>query len=367
MRIPTKSYLSQYQAIWGEVSTAIERAIFTDDPILGEAVERFENELARYHDVKHAVGVGSGTDAMVLLLKELGFSADDEIITCSHTFSGVISAILLAGAKPVLCDANPITGLLDAERLQMAFTKRTKAVVAVHLYGHPVDLDAIGELCAKRGVLLLEDASQAHGARWRGRGIGSFGKATILSFHPSKNLGAFGDGGAIVTSDTELAAGLRIARNLGKHGKYEFGRISTNSKLDTLQAAILAVKLRHLNEWIEQRRSLASRYIEGLQNVGDLVLPCEDSRAHHAYHLFVVRTAHREALRGFLASHGIDTSLHYPIAAHRQPALQAYFALDRFPVAEQLAAQVLTLPLSHEHRSCEIDEVIARVRDYFGE
>ena len=365
MKIPTKSYPLQYQQLWPELQHTLHDLFFSDDPVLGTALECFEQQLATYHHVSHAVGVGSGTDALVLALKELGIGANDEVITCSHTFSGVISAILLAGATPVLCEPDITTGLIDLSRLPHLISKRTKAIVAVHLYGHPVDLDQLVDYCHQQGLLLIEDAAQAHGGRWRGRPLGSFGKVAILSFHPSKNLGAFGDGGAILCHDEELAEGLKVARNLGKSDKYTFSRVSINSKLDTLQAAILTVKLRHLETWLTRRRALAQRYQQGLQGIEGLVLPHEDKRAQAAYHLFVVRTQQRESLRKFLAERSIKTSLHYPIAAPEQPALQRYFANQTFPLARHIAEQVLTLPLSHEHEDTQIDEVIEAIHCYF--
>jgi dTDP-3-amino-3,4,6-trideoxy-alpha-D-glucose transaminase len=234
------------------------------------------------------------------------------------------------------------------------------------MYGHPVDCEGLAASCARAGVALIEDASQAHGARWRGRPVGGFGAACAISFHPSKNLGAVGDGGAVLTNDEKLAGRLRVARNLGKTTKYEFGRVARNEKLDTLQAAILEVKLRHLDSWIDRRRALAARYREGLAGVGDLLLPVEHPDAHHAFHLYVVRTPRRDELRAFLADRGINAGLHYPIAAHHQPAHAARFAGKSFPMAERLAAEVLTLPLSHEHEDAEIDQVVDEVRRFYS-
>ncbi|MCC6555611.1 MAG: DegT/DnrJ/EryC1/StrS family aminotransferase [Polyangiaceae bacterium] len=365
--VPTKSYARQYRPIWGEIRLAVERAFFEDDPVLGGALERFERALAAYHGVRTAVGVGSGTDAIALTLRELGVHEGCEVVTCAHTFSGVISAIHLAGARPVLVDADPETALLPPAAVEAAITPCTRAILAVHLYGHPADLTALGDLARRRGVHLIEDAAQAHGACWQGRPVGSAGAAAATSFHPSKNLGAFGDGGAVLTSDESLAARLRVARNLGKNGKYEIVRISPNTKLDTLQAAILEVKLRHLDAWVARRRELARVYLDGLRGVGDLVLPVERPEARHAYHLFVVRTGRRDALREHLAHCGVNTGLHYPIAAHRQPGLAELFRGVSFPVAERLAETVLTLPLSHELETGEIARVIDRVRAFFGD
>jgi dTDP-3-amino-3,4,6-trideoxy-alpha-D-glucose transaminase len=366
MRVSTKDLARQHRALWGELAPAIERAFAEDEPVLGAALARFEGHLARYHGVAHAIGMGSGTDAIIHAVRALGLGPGDEVVTCAHTFTGVVSALVQAGVEPRLADADPRTGLLDAAAVSAALSPRTRAVLAVHLYGHPVELDALVALCRERGLLLVEDAAQAHGARWRDRPVGGFGAAAVLSFHPSKNLGAFGDGGAVLTSSDELAARLRVVRNLGKADKYRFDEIAPNSKLDTLQAVILEVKLRHLDAWIARRRALAARYLEGLAGAGDLVLPAERPGATHAYHLFVVRSARRDALRAHLRERGIATGLHYPIAAARQPALAARFASQDFPHADALARTVLSLPLSHEHTDAEIDEVIAAVRGFFG-
>jgi len=365
MAVPTKDYARQYRALWQELAPVLERTMLDDDPVLGDALERFEHKLARYHAVRHAVGMASGTDAIIHMVRALGLGAGDEVVTCAHTFSGVVSALIQAGVEPRLVDAEPGTGLLDVAAVERAVTPRTRAVLAVHFYGLPVDLAALAALCQARGLILLEDAAQAHGARFADRPVGGFGAATALSFHPSKNLGAFGDGGAVLTSSDELAARLRVVRNLGKADKYRFTEVAPNSKLDTLQAAILDVKLGHLDAWVARRRALAARYHAGLAGVGDLVLPGDHGPARHAYHLYVVRTARRDGLRRYLADHEIASGLHYPIAAARQLAFAARFASQQFPIADRLADTGLTLPLSHEHEDGEIDQVIARTRGFF--
>ena len=363
--VRSKDYARQYRALWPEIEACLRAAFFDDDPILGRAVDEFEAALARYHGVAHAVGLGSGTAALVLSLQALGVGDGDEVVTGAHTFTGTVSAIVLAGATPVLVDADDRTGLVTPAAMERAITDRTRALLPVHLYGHPVDVTGIAEVARRRGVHLVEDGAQAHGARWRSRPIGGFGAACALSFHPSKNLGAFGDGGAVLTDDPALDARLRVLRNLGKGSKYGFDVVAPNEKLDTLQAAILGVKLRHLDAWIERRRALAARYASGLAGVGDLVLPGEHPEASHAWHLYVVRTARRDALLRFLTERGAQAGLHYPIAAHQQPAHAARFAGCVFPVAERHAATVLTLPLSHEHEDHEIDRVVDLVRRFF--
>lgn len=366
MDIKTKDYPKQYRQIWEEVREAIDRVLLGDAPILGAEVERFEKELATFHEVPHAIGVGSGTAALTLAMRALDIGAGHEVITCAHTFTGVLSAILEVGATPVLVEPDPVSLLLTVEAAAAAITPRTRAVLAVHLYGHPVDATALASLCGRRNLLLLEDVAQAHGARWRGRPLGGFGAAAAMSFHPSKNLAAFGDGGAVLCRSDATAARLRVLRNLGKEDKHRFAAVAPNSKLDTLQAAILRVRLRHLEDGIERRRSHARVYQERLEGVGDLALPVEHPEARHAWHLFVVRTAHREGLRKHLAGRGIGTGLHYPIAAHRQPAIAERLGELRLPRTEELADRVLTLPLSYEHEREEIERVATEVRAFFG-
>ncbi len=368
MGIPTKDYGRQHRALWSELAGEIERCLFGDDPVLGAAVEAFERELADYHGVAHAVGVNCGTDAIVMALRGLGVRDGDEVVTSAHTFSGVVSAIVQAGGVPRLVEPERETMVVAREALQAACTPRTRALLPVHLYGQPIDLVGLRDWCTARGLVLIEDCAQAHGARRRGRSLGSFGHAAATSFHPSKNLGAFGDGGAVLTDDANLAAALRIRRHLGKAGKYEMVAIGPNSKLDTLQAVLLRVKLRHLDEWVERRAALAERYRRGLEGVGDLVLPLpvREAGARHAWHLYVVRSARRDALREFLAERGIKTGMHYPIAAHEQPALRDRCLGGPFPLAAELARTVVSLPLSQELTEAEIDVVIDATRRFFA-
>ncbi len=362
-RVPTKDYARQYAALWPEVEGALRRCFFEDAPVLGAAVGRFESALAGWHGVGHAVGTSSGTDAALLVYRALGIGPGDEVVTNAQTFAGVPSAILQAGATPVLVDCDPATGRMDPAAVEGALGSRTRAVMAVHMYGHPEQVDVLAELCCERGVDLLEDAAQAHGARWRGRPVGAFGRAAITSFHPSKNLGAFGDGGAVLTDDATLDAQLRVLRNLGKDGKYSFGELGPNAKLDTLQAAVLEVKLRYLDGFTARRRAIATRYLEALADVPGLQLPTVHPDAEPVWHLFVLRTPKREALRAFLGAHGVGTGLHYPIAAHLQAGLAPHLPGDlSLPAAEAWAQTVVSLPLSHEHTDAEVEQVVRAVR-----
>lgn len=366
MTVPTKDYARQYAPLWEALGPALRRAFFEDEPILGEAVDRFELDFADRHGKGlHGIGVSSGTDAAVLVYRALGWSPGDEVVTNAHTFSGVVTALLLAGLVPRLVDPVPETGRLRPADVDAAIGPRTRGVLAVHLHGHPEPVDALESLCATRGITLLEDCAQAHEARLGGRRAGTFGRAAFFSFHPSKNLGAFGDAGLVLTPDPALAESLRVLRNLGKAGKYSFDAVGPNAKLDTLQAVILNAKLPYLAGWTERRRTLSARYREGLAGVPGLTLPRVEAGAEPAWHLFVVHCAERDALRAFLAARGIATGLHYPIAAHDQPALAPHLAhCGPLPVARALAATCLSLPLSHEHGDDEIERVIDAVRDW---
>ncbi len=363
-RVPTKDYARQNAALWSELAPALERVFRGDEPILGAAVTAFETAFAARHGADlHGVGTSSGTDAALLLYRALGLAPGDEVVTNAHTFAGVVSALCLAGLKPRLVDARPDTGRLDPAAVEAAIGPNTRAVLVVHLHGHPEPVDRIAALCEAHGVTLIEDCAQAHDARLHGRPVGTFGRASIYSFHPSKNLGAFGDAGLLLTADAALAEQVRVLRNLGKAGKYTFDRLGPNAKLDTVQAAVLSVKLPHLSEFTARRRALAARYLEGLRGVPTLRLPVVGAGAEPVWHLFVVHTPHRDALKRFLSERGVATGLHYPIAAHDQPALAPFVAESGpLPVARRLAAECLTLPLSHEHTDAEIDRTIAAVR-----
>ncbi|MCB9881955.1 MAG: DegT/DnrJ/EryC1/StrS family aminotransferase [Planctomycetes bacterium] len=364
MKVKTKDYARQYETLWPELEPLVRSALFEDDPVLGRSVAHFEEELAAFHAVRHAIGVGSGTDALVLTLQALGVR-DQQVLTNAHTFPGVVSAILLAGGEPVLVEPDRETGRPGAEHFARHLSARTGAILAVHLYGHPLDLPALSALTATHGIPLVEDCAQAHGALVGTRPVGSFGRASTLSFHPSKNLGAFGDGGAILTNDEALAQQLRIQRNLGKRDKYAFQCVAPNTKLDTLQAVLLRLKLRHLPSWLTRRRAIAARYLDALADLDGLMLPVVDRDTEPAWHLFVIRTEERDALREALAASGVRTGLHYPIAVPDHPAFQARFANTPCPIAREWARTVVSLPLSHEHEDQEIEHVIRTVRTFF--
>jgi dTDP-4-amino-4,6-dideoxygalactose transaminase len=346
--IPLVGLFDQYQTIKPEIDAAIENIITTSAFVGGEEVGNFEAEFAAYCETKACVGVGNGTDAIYLTLRAMGVGPGDEVITVAQTFIATSEAISMTGARPVFVDIKEDTMLMDPALLEQAITSRAKVIVPVHLYGQTCDLDAIMEIADRHGLKVIEDAAQAHGARWRGRRAGSIGDAACFSFYPGKNLGAFGDGGAVVSQDEELIERIRMLANHGRLEKYTHKMEGVNSRLDGLQAAILRVKLRHLDEWNQSRRRHADFYFETLSG-SELRMPVVDENAQPVWHLFVVRVSDREAFQQKLKDEGIATGVHYPIPLHLQPA---YEYLDipsgSLPVTEQVSREVVSLPMYPE-------------------
>jgi len=344
----------QYASIKGEVDAAVARVLEGGWYILGEQVAAFESEFASRCGVAHAVGVGSGTAALHLALAACGVGPGDEVITVSHTATATVAAIELAGARPVLVDIDPMCYTLDPDRLEAVITPRTRAVIPVHLYGCPADLGPIMEIAHQHNLFVVEDCAQAHGAGYRGRPVGSWGHLATFSFYPTKNLGACGDGGIVITNDQGLAGQVRLLRQYGWRERYVSSLKGLNSRLDELQAAILRVKLRHLDGWNDRRRLLACLYNERLAGSG-IVTPREPEYAMHVYHLYVVRHPRRDELQVFLRQKGIGSLIHYPVPVHLQPA---YRDLGRkagsLPATEAAAREVLSLPLYPELREEEV-------------
>jgi dTDP-4-amino-4,6-dideoxygalactose transaminase len=353
---------TQYHAIKEEIDRAIGRVLESSQFILGEEVDAFEREFAAFCGAKYGIGVSSGTSALHLALVAAGIGPGDEVITVPFTFVATVAAIEYVGARPVLVDIDPRTYTIDAARLEDAVTSRTKAIVPVHLYGHPADMDPVLQIATARRLRVIEDAAQAHGARYNGRAVGSFGDLACFSFYPSKNLGAYGDGGLITTSDEALASELRLLRTWGERKKYEHLIPAFNARLDGLQAAILRVKLRYLDRWTELRRRHAARYTELLADSG-VVVPVEAPHARHVYHLYTVCSPSRNALHARLLEAGISTGMHYPVPVHLQPAY-AHLGYGRgaFPESERAAAEVLSLPMFPELTDEQIERVAAVVK-----
>ena len=333
--------------------------------ITGPQLQAFEAEYAQACDSRHCIGVGNGLEALRLILQAYGIRRGDEVIVPSNTFIATWLAISHVGATPV--PVEPLEGSynIDPERVAAAITTRTRAIIAVHLYGQPAEMDALQVIAHRYGLHLLEDSAQAQGALYRGRPCGSLADAAAHSFYPGKNLGALGDAGAITTDDDALAARLRMLRNYGSTVKYVHKEIGFNSRLDELQAAFLRVKLRHLPAWNAQRRAIAARYLTGLTNLRDCILPTVPAHMESAWHLFVVRTSRRDALQAALRQQNIDTGIHYPCAPHLQGAYaDAGFAAGRFPLSEKIHAQVLSLPMGPHLCVADIDTVILALRAF---
>ena len=356
MNIPLVNLQRQYQSIKKEVDAAMLSVCESADFILGSEVEFFEKKFAEYIGVKHCIGVASGTDAIKLMGLAAGIKAGDEVIVQANTFIATILPFIELGAKPIFIDCNP-DGSINVDLVKNATSKRTKAIVPVHLYGNPAP-----KITSR--IMVLEDAAQAHGSSINGKKCGSFGAMAAFSFYPGKNLGAYGDGGAVTTNSAKLAEKLRVLRNIGQKKKYDHIILGTNSRLDTIQAAILSVKLKYLDTWNKKRYSIALRYVSHLRDIGDLVLPAASQDTN--WHLFTIQTKHRDKLMKHLESKGIHTGIHYPVPLHLTPALKFLgYKKGDFPVAEARAKTILTLPLYAELTDIEIDHIIESIKLFF--
>jgi dTDP-4-amino-4,6-dideoxygalactose transaminase len=363
--VPFLDLVHQYEEIRDEVDAAINSVVSTASFIGGETVKSFERDFASYLGVDECIGVANGTDAIEIALEALGLPPGGEVIVPAASFIASSEAVTRSGHSVVFADVSPDTYTLDPDDVRQRINERTVGILAVHLFGHPAPVDALLNLSKRHGLVLLEDAAQAHGAEIGGRRVGTLGTAGTFSFYPGKNLGAYGDGGAIVTQNGALSTKMRMLANHGRTSKYAHEFEGRNSRLDGLQAAVLSVKLRHLDEWTDRRRSLAARYREGLSGVGDLVLPVERDGCKHVYHLFVVRTGSRDALRTALTEQGVATGIHYPRAL---PQLSAYrghpqHAEDFF--AQRMAGEVLSLPMGDGISHPQVDRVIEAVCHFF--
>ena len=363
--IPLVDLKAAYHRLQAEIDAAVARVLAGGWYILGPEVRAFESEFAAYLGVEHAVGVASGTDAVLLALRALGVGPGDEVITVAHTAVATVTAIELCGATPRLVDIDPVTYTLDPTHLAAAITPRTRAIVPVHLYGAPADLDAILAVARAHGLLVVEDCAQAHGARTRGRAVGTLGDAAAFSFYPTKNLGALGDGGAVATNRPEVAERLRLLRQYGWRERYVSDVAGTNSRLDELQAAILRVRLGHLEAENEARRRLAARYDAALAGL-PIALPAARPADCPVYHLYVIRAAARDALAEHLRARGIGTGVHYPVPVHRQPAYAHLgYGPGSLPATEAAAAEVLSLPMYPDLTEGAVDTVAAAIRAYY--
>ncbi|NQT21931.1 MAG: DegT/DnrJ/EryC1/StrS family aminotransferase, partial [Candidatus Omnitrophica bacterium] len=359
MKVDIFSLKRQYENIKDELKRPIEDVLRSGRFIIGEDVRLFEQEFAKYCNVKYGVGVNSGTDALFLACLACGIGKGDEVITTPYTYIATAFAISMTGAKPVFVDIEEKTCNIDVSKIEKKITKRTKAIMPVHLYGHPVDMGLLMDIAKKYKLKVIEDCAQAHGALYKNKKVGSFGDAGCFSFYPTKNLGCFGDGGMVLSDSKEIKEKIALLRNGGRKDRYEHVLKGYNSRLDTLQAAILRVKLRHLDSWNENRRKVAGLYIKLFREKNlDIMLPHEETYAKHVYHLFTIRTKNRDKVIKGLTERGVGALIHYPIPVHLQ---EAYRELGHkkgdFPITERCCDEILSLPMYPELSEKEIQYV----------
>lgn len=363
--IPFLDLRTQYLGIKDEVLQAMERVLDSTQFVLGSEVAAFEQEFAAYSGAAHGVGMNSGTSALHLALLAAGVGPGDEVITVPHTFVATVAAIRYTGATTVFVDIDPDSYTMDPAQLEAAVTERTKAIIPVHLYGQPADMAPIMEIARRRGVVVIEDAAQAHGAEYRGRRCGGIGDMGCFSFYPGKNLGAYGEGGLVSTSRDDFLRTLRMLRDWGQEKKYHHEMLGYNARLEGLQGAVLRVKLRYLEGWTEARRRLAAEYRGHLAGCDAVVLPREYEDRRHVYHIFAVRTPEREAFMRFLQERGVQSAIHYPFAVHTLPGYTDLgYRAGQFPHAERAAAEVVSLPMFPELSSDQVATVAGVVKEW---
>src|SRR5215467_8005241 len=361
IRVPYLDLKTQYQSIKPEIDAAIARVLDSCQFILGPEVAAFEREFAAYCDASECIALNSGTSALHLALLAAGVGPGDEVITVPFTFVASVAAIIYAGAKPILVDIEPRSFMIDPKNIESAITPQTKAILPVHLYGHPADMDPIMEIARRRRLVVIEDAAQAHGAEYKGHRVGSIGDIACFSFYPGKNLGAYGEGGAVTTNNVELARIVRTLRDWGQDRKYHHLLRGFNYRMEGFQGSVLGVKLRHLEEWTEARRRIAEQYNQLLATC-EVQAPEQMPWAHHVYHVYTLRIEDRDGMQSALAEQGVQTGFHYPIPVHLQPAYADLgYRTGSFPRAEAAAKQVLSLPLYPELSDKAVTEVAAAV------
>lgn len=364
MKVPFLDLKAGYLELKDELDAASQRVLESGWYILGEEVESFEREFAEYCGVRNCIGVGNGLEALHLILRGYSIGAGDEVIVPANTYIATWLAVSYADAMPVPVEPNPQTFNLAPENIESAITERTKAILPVHLYGQPADMDAINEIARKYNLKVIEDAAQAQGARYKGKRAGALGNAAGFSFYPGKNLGAFGDAGAVTTDDDSLADQIRLLRNYGSRAKYYNEAKGYNSRLDPLQAAFLRVKLKRLDEWNGRRTRIAENYLERLSEIPDLILPFVPEWVEPAWHLFVVRHGDRDRLQNFLNSENVGTLIHYPVPPHLSDAYHDEFPAASYPLTEESAQTVLSLPIGAHLSPAEQERIVNSLWKY---
>jgi dTDP-4-amino-4,6-dideoxygalactose transaminase len=365
MKIPFVNLRAQYDAVKPEIDAAIASVLSRSAYVGGSDIDDLERWFAAYCGVSHAIGVSSGTRALELVLRALQIGVGDEVITSANTFIATAAAITAAGARPVLVDVDETTGNLDPNLVERAITAKTKAIMPVHLYGRPAAMEDIGAIARRRNIAVIEDAAQAHGARYRGARAGALGTAACFSFYPTKNLGAFGDAGLVTTDDAALAARVRLLRDHGRVSKYEHDVVGYTARLDNLQAAVLRVQAEKLDEWNARRRQVAGWYHELLP--AGAIWTKDDPRDECVYHLFVVRVQERDELRAHLDEQGISTGIHYPVPVHLQPAYrQLGYSVGNFPITERLTREIVSLPMHPFLTRADVEHVAAAIASFLS-
>src|SRR2546426_512625 len=365
MNVPFLDLTPQYLELKDQFEAAYHRVAESGRFILGPEVEGFESEFATYCEAKHCIGVGNGLDALHLILRALDIGPGDEVLVPANTYIATWLAVSHAGATPVPVEPNERTCNIDSSRIEAAITKHTRAIIAVHLYGQPADMDPINEVASQYGLKVIEDAAQAHGACYKEKRVGALGDAAAFSFYPGKNLGAWGDAGAIVTNDETLARRVRVLSNYGSHVKYYNERKGFNSRLDELQAAVLRIKLAKLDEWNERRKRIGEEYLQMLEGLCDLALPYVPDWADPVWHLFVVRHHKRDSLQEYLNQKGIGTLIHYPLPPHLQAAYaELEYERGQFPITEKMADEVLSLPMNSHLSILDLRHVVQHVSTF---
>jgi Predicted pyridoxal phosphate-dependent enzyme apparently involved in regulation of cell wall biogenesis len=366
VNVPFLDLKIQYNAIKEEIALALRNVLDSTAFAGGPFVEKFQKDFASFCRSEFAVGVGSGTDALWVTLMCLGIGKGDEVITTPNTFIATAEAITFCGAKPVFVDIDEQTYNINPDLLKRAITSKTKAIIPVHLFGQPADMDPIVKIAREHGLFVIEDACQAHGAEYKGRRVGSIGHAGCFSFYPGKNLGAYGEAGAVITNDHELAEKIKRFRDHGQAKKYYHSMIGWNARMDGFQGAVLSVKLKHISEWNEARRKNAKRYNELLAAVEEITMPIEAEYAKHVYHIYAIRTKKRDALMSALAEKNISCGIHYPISLHLQDAYRFLgYTQESFPIAEKCAEEFLSLPMFPELTQDQIKMVVAEIKKIY--
>lgn len=362
MKVPFLDLKAPHQELKAELVSAFTRVLNSGWYIVGKELESFETKFAEYCGVEHCIGVGNGLDAIHLLLEAYGIGPGDEVLVPSNTFIATWLAVTRTGAKPVAVEPDPQTYNIDPAAIEAAITPRTAAIIPVHLYGQPADMDVINRIAERHKLVVIEDAAQAQGARYRDCHVGSLGHAAATSFYPGKNLGALGDGGAVLTRDAAIADKVRELRNYGSKVKYQHDKLGYNSRLDEMQAALLSVKLRSLDTWNDRRREIARQYGEGIRHP-EIATPFVPDWATPVWHLYVVRTPHRDRLQQHLRERQVETMIHYPIPPHRQQCYAEMAGLQ-LPIAEKLSVESLSLPIFPSLQAGEVDRVINAINDF---